>query len=109
LSFPDLSSVNATTDVSELLVYVNTLTGGAAMPTVLAAFFIIAFLGSAFLNARFRGVFRFDFCFASAGFVTLGFATIMSLKNGLLNPIYLMISIVVAILGVAILLLSSND
>jgi len=108
-TFQTLDTVNATTDLSELLIYTNNITNGMAMPMVLFAFFIIAFLGSAFLNVKFRGVFRFDFCFASAGFVTFGMACIMSLKNGLINPFYLILSIIVAVISVAILYLSSND
>jgi len=109
-TFQTLADVkNSTTDLSQLLIYTNDITGGSAMPIVLFAFFVISFLGSAFLNVRFRGVFRFDFCFAAAGFTTFGLACIMSLKNGLLNPFYLILSIIVAVIGVAILYLSSND
>lgn len=99
MTYPTLDSVNATTDVSNLLVYVNTLTNGYAMPTVLFGFFIVTFLGGAFAQMRFRGSARFDAAFAVAGFVTFGFAVLMSLKNGLLNPVYLFISLAVAILG----------
>lgn len=108
MTYAGLDTVNATTDLSNLLLYVNDLTNGYAMPSVLFAFFFIVFLGGAFYQIRFRGSARFDFAFAVAGFGTFGLAMIMSSKNGLLNPLYLLITIAVAILG-AIWLYFSQD
>lgn len=99
MTYADLSTVNATTDLSNLLLYVNNLTNGYAMPSVLVAFFLIIFLGGSFYQIRFRGDARWDFSFAVAGFITFGMAMIMSQKNGLLNPLYLLVSLAVAILG----------
>lgn len=109
MTFPGLNTVNASQDVSELLIYVNDLTDGLAMPLVLIAFFLVAFLGNFFLQLRFRGTGRIDFSFAVAGFVTFGLAVLMSLKNGLLAPQYLFISLAVAILGAFILYLTRES
>lgn len=106
--YPDLSTVNATTDVSNILVYVNDITYGYAMPMVLLGFFIITMLGGFFAQLRFRGTGRIDFAFTVAGFTTFGLAVIMSSKNGLLNPVYLFISLGVSILGVIWLYLASE-
>lgn len=109
MTYPTLSTVNATTDVSNLLVYVNTITNGVAMPLVLLSFFIVVFLAGLFAQMRFKGVVRLDFSFAAAGFSTFGIALIMSLKNGLLDPIYMFISLGIAVLGAALLFLPSRD
>lgn len=106
--FAEISSVNATNDVTELLVYMNTVTDGYFMPMVLLAFFIILCLGSFFMQMRFTGRGRFELSFTVAAFATFGFAVIMSTKNGLINPSYLIISLVAAVLGVAWLYLSSD-
>lgn len=108
MTYPGLGTVNATTDVTNLLVYVNDITYGRAMPMVLLSFFLVAFLAGAFAQMRFKGQMRMDFSFAAAGFATFGLAVIMSLKNGLLNPIYLLVSLGVAILGVIFLWLRSD-
>lgn len=77
------------------------------MPLMLFAFYIIALLGGFFAELRFgRG--RFAVSFTVAGFVTFGLAVIMSLKNGLLNPIYLVITLGLSLLGVAWLALTSD-
>ena len=109
LTFAGLDSVNATTDPTALLIYVNDVTGGMAMPMVLLAFFLIAFMGTYFSEVRRMGRGRIDHSFAAAGFVTFGMAVIMSLRNGLLAPMYLYFSIGIALVGVLILYLSSES
>jgi hypothetical protein len=104
-TFKTLADVNATTDLSELLVYTNDVTGGWAMPLVLLAFFMIIFLGGLFIQSR-RGIMRPEVLLATAGFLTFGMAMIMSIKEGLLNPIYVFISLGLAILGVLWMYLS---
>lgn len=107
-TYKTLADINATTDVSNLLLYVNDITNGWAMPSVLFGFFWITFLAGIFMQMRFKGSTRMDFSFAAAGFATFGLAVLMSLKNGLLNPVYLFISLGVAILGAVILYLSQD-
>lgn len=108
MTYPDISTVNATNDLSNLLVYANEVTNGLFAPGVLLAFFIIILIAGFFAQMRFKGSTRFDFSFTAAGFATFGFAVIMSLKTGLLNPIYLFISLAVAILGVVWIYLASE-
>lgn len=107
MAFPDLSTVNATADLGELLVYTNTITGNWAMPMVLLAFFLIIFLGGLFYQAR-KGTTRPEILLSVAGFLTFGMSMIMSLKEGLLNPIYVFMSIGVSVLGVVWMFLSSD-
>lgn len=105
--YPDMGTIN-NTDLSNILVYANNLTDGYLAPMILAAFFIIVAVGSFFMQQRFTGRGRFELSFAAAGFVTVGFAVLMSLKEGLLPTHDLIISIVVAVIG-AIWLYFSQD
>lgn len=107
MTFQDLSTVNATSDLSNILIYVNNITGNAAMPALLFAFFLVVLLAGYTAELRYgRG--RFSSSFTVAGFTTFGLAVIMSMKTGLLNPIYLVISLGLAILGVVWVYLSSD-
>ncbi len=108
MTFPDLSTVNATEDLSELLIYVNLLTGGWAMPLVLLSFFMIILLGGLFTQIG-KGTMRPEVLLAVSGFLTFGLAIIMSIKEGLLNPIYVFMSLGLALLGVAWMFLSSDE
>lgn len=107
--YPDISTINATDDLSNIIIYANDLTGGVLSPLILLSFFIIIFLGSFFAQFRFSGRGRPEISFAVAGFATFGMAVLMSMKNGLLDWIYLLITLAVAVLGAAWLYFSSND
>jgi hypothetical protein len=106
--YPDISTVNLSVDLSNILIYTNTLTDGMFAPLFVFAFFMIVFVGSAFMQQRFTGRIELKNSFAAAGFVTFGLAVIMSMKTGLLEPYILIITIIVAILGLAWLALSAE-
>ncbi len=108
MAYPLLDTVNATTDPTELLIYVNDLTFGLAMPLMLLSFFTIILLGGMFMQIR-RGTVRPEVLLASSGFATFGLAMMMSLREGLLNPIYVFLSLGISILGVVWMFLSSAD
>jgi len=108
MTFAELSSVNASNDVGALLVYANDLTGGILMPMILAAFFLIALIGSYLAQLRF-GRDSLPISFASASFVTFGMCTMMTFETGLINPIYLFITIGLSIIGVIWLYMSSES
>lgn len=97
--YPDLSTVNATNDVTQILVYANTITNGWMSRAILGGFFLIVLLGSFFAQMRFSGRGRIEISFAMAGVVTFGLAVIMSLEDGLLDPTWLLFSLGVAVLG----------
>ena len=108
MTYKTLADVNATTDVTNLFVYANEITNNLFMPLFLVGFFLVALLSSWFAQARFRGYARIDLSFAAASFSTFGLAVLMSTKTGLLSPIYLMISLVIAIISV-IIIFNSNE
>lgn len=104
--FPGLDTVNATTDLSALLIYVNTLSGGIFGTAVLASFFLIVMLGSYFIQVRISGRGRMDTSFAAAGFTTFGLAAIMTSINGLVSSYAVLVTLAMAIIGIAWILFS---
>ena len=104
----DISTVNATGDISNILVYANHLTGDILMPVILVAFFLISCIGLYFAQIR-MGRDRIDIAYTVASFLTFGFAVIMSSKDGLLNPVVLIITFVMSVLGVLWLWMAGNE
>lgn len=109
MSYPDISSVNATNDLTQLFVYANTITNGLFMPVTLLAFFIIVMIGTYFGQIRVSGRARLEVSFAAAAFVTFGMVVIASGVDGLVNMFYIIISLAVAILGALWLMFSSDN
>lgn len=107
--YPGLETVNATQDVTQLLVYCNTVTSGWFGPLVAWAFFFVVLLGSFFAQMRTTGRPKLDVCFAAAGFTSVGFSTIMAVVFGLLNPFHVVVFILISILAVAYIFFAQPD
>jgi hypothetical protein len=97
--YPGLDTVNASNDVTKILIYANDLTGGVLGPMILGAFFLIVLLAGYFYQIRTTGRGRFDVSFAVAGFTSFGFSLIMSLENGLLQPTYMFVTLGIAVIS----------
>lgn len=98
--YPDISTVNATNDLTQLLVYANTITNQLFMPLVLWAFFVIALIGSYYGQLRMSGRARIEVSFATSAFVTLLFAIIMETVPGLLPAVHFWAALAITILAV---------
>lgn len=109
MTYPTLATVNATTDLTPLLTYWNTITNGLAMPLVLACFFLIIFFGTFFAQLRFSGRIRPETSFTAASFASVGLAVILSSQNGILDSSYIIITGVLAVVGVAWLYFSPSE
>lgn len=101
MTYPGLDTVNATTDLGELLVYANTLTNGKFILFMVGAFFLIALIGSYVVQSRVSTRPKISVSFTIASFVTFGLVTILSLKNGLIEATYLFVTISLTIIGFA--------
>lgn len=99
--YPDMGTVNATSDLSNILVYANEITNGAFIPLVLAGFFLVIFFSSFFAQIRFSGVAKPDTSFAVAGFATFGMTVLFAAKDGLVSSSNFVISLAIAIIGAA--------
>lgn len=108
MTYPDISTVNATNDLSQLLIYANTITNGIFMPGVLFGFFTIVMLGSYFAQIRFSGRGRLDVSFTVAGFTSFGLSIIMMLSPGVIGTQYAVITLIISIIG-AMWLFFGND
>lgn len=109
MTYDSLSTINATEDVTQLLVYCNHITNGLFGPTILYSFFIIVLLANYFYQLRYSAKPKFDVSFAVAAFVSAGFAIIMSLEPGLLWYGHILICVALAGVGVLWMLLHSSE
>jgi len=109
MTFPDISSANITSDLSQTLVYANNVTGGFFVPgVILFPFFMIVFLGSAFMQMRFSGKIKFDVAFLAASFSSFGLSVILSIQNGLLSYFYVFVCLALSIIGLLWVMQSEN-
>ena len=108
MSYPLISTINASNDLTLLFVYANSVTYGMFTTLILVSFFIIALIGTYFAQIRLRGYSDFKVSLASSSFVTSGLAVIMASANGLLPIITLVIVIVINILSVLWLFLDED-
>lgn len=98
--YPGLDTVqNSTTDISQLLVYVNHVTSGAFGPLMLYSFFLVVFVSGYFAQKRFTGRPKPDTAWLVAGFVTFGLALIMSMQPGLLHWTNIVVTAILAAIG----------
>jgi hypothetical protein len=70
-------------DLSQMLVYVNTVTGGLFMPFMVIFFFAVTFITSMIMQQRFTGYIRPETSLVAASFVSTGLSVIL-LINGLI-------------------------
>jgi hypothetical protein len=100
MTYQTLSSVNATTDVSELLVYVNNLTDGWAMTMMLFFFFLICLIGGHYLQLRIGRDAKISSSFAVAAFLSFGMSVLLSTREGLINWYIVLLMLVISIIGI---------
>ena len=105
--YPGLDTINATNDTTQILIYANTITNGWLGPLILIAFFIIAFIGSYFVQMRF-GRAKFSHSFAAAAFISFGLAILMSSVNGLLGSSWVIITIAFVAISLLFLFFSTD-
>lgn len=94
-------SINGTLmgqDLMYLFVYANEVTSGFFGPLMVLSFFIIVFVSSMLMQYRFTTRIRPDTSLLAASFVTLGFATIIEQRTGIISPWFF-----VTIIGVTVL------
>jgi hypothetical protein len=99
MAFPELSSVNSTNDVTQLLVYCNTVTDGYFGPLMLYSFWIVVMGASYFSQIRMTGKTKISICFISASLVSMPVALLMWLEAGLLSYVHIAIMGALIVLG----------
>lgn len=107
--FPEMNGTLIGDDLAQIFVYTNSITDGLASPLILLSFFLIVTIGSMLFQWRFSARIKPEASFAAGSFATLGMAVIMSSVNGLLDPIYLIMSAFIMILSIIWLIFSPTD
>lgn len=97
--YPYINGTLVGSDVTEMFVYANTVTGGWAVPMIVMTFFLTTLIVTMMMQLRFSSRIRPDVCFIAASFASLGFATILIQKSGLLNPTFFIITLSAFILS----------
>lgn len=108
MPYPTLDSVNVTSDITQLLIYVNDITGGLFMNLFLFSFFLISALGSFFIQDRTVGKADISVSFAVASYLTTGLAFILMLRDGLIAVPVVGICIAISALSTLWLFFSSG-
>lgn len=99
MTYQEFVDVNQSEGLGATLVYVNDVTHGLFLRSVLFAIFLIAFLGTYFSTKREGQPGDLSVCFAAAGYFTLGAAVISSFIEGLIDPFTIIFCIAIAIVG----------
>lgn len=84
MAYPLMNGTAMSSDLSYVFVYANSVTNGFFGIGFCLAFFFIVLIGSASMQQRFSGGVRPEATFTVASWATLGLATIMITKNGIL-------------------------
>ena len=83
-----INGTEAGSDLSYFLVYANQVTHNLFGLFMVISFFIVIFIGSIFMQLRFRNTVKPETSLLASSFATLGFATVLQSTVGILNPLY---------------------
>lgn len=106
--FPAINGTLIGNDLSQIFVYANSITHGLTVLFMVFGFFLIVLITSLIMQQRFSGNIRPETSFAAASFATLGLATLLEQRTGLLNPLYFVIIIAMTVLSVIWLIMNSD-
>jgi len=85
MTYPVLNGTQIGNDLTQIIVYVNSVTSGWFVPSILFSFFMIVLISSSVLQQRYSGNIKFEQAFAASCFATSGLAILLMMKIGLLN------------------------
>ncbi len=97
--YPELNSTLVQANLMEMFIYGNVVTNGLFALFLVVGFFLVVLLGSIFAQFKFSASIGFEKSLLAASFATLGFATVLEMYSGVLNPIYFFIIIAITILS----------
>ena len=100
MTYPELNSTLVQSNLMEILIYGNLVTHGLFALFLVVGFFLVVLLGSLFAQFRLSANLPFEKSLLAASFATLGWATILEMYSGLLNPIYFFVIIGITILSI---------
>ena len=99
MTYPALNATLVQANLMELFIYANTVTYGLFTLFLVVGFFLVTLLGGMAIQFKLSGRIKPDTSLLAASFSTLGWATILEMYSGLLNPIYFFMLIGITILS----------
>jgi multidrug transporter EmrE-like cation transporter len=103
-----ITSRNMSEGLHVLFIYINDITNGVFMQILLFSIWSIVVFGIYFAQKRDSTAGDFPMALAVGGVITVVFATLMRLIDGLLDPITYTITIVVALISVIFFFFSKD-
>ena len=98
--YPEINATLVGSNLMELFIYADSVTHQLFSLFLVIGFFLVVLLGSLFAQFKFSARIKFEISLLAASFATLGWATILEMYSGLLNPIYFFIIIGICILSI---------
>ena len=100
MSYELLNGTKVGSNLMELFIYANSVTQGFFSIFIVVGFFLVTFLGSLFMQLRFRNMIRPETSLLASSFATLGFAVVLEMYSGILSPVYFIIIVSITVLAV---------
>lgn len=108
MTYPTLNGTATGQNLLELLLYSNSVTNYLFVPFVTLAFFLVILISSIVFQLRFTNRIKPEVSLLASSFATLGWEVILMQKDGLLNPVYLVITFGIFFLSLLWVFMSSD-
>lgn len=105
--YPYMNGTAITSDLSQLLIYMNLVTDGYFIPAMVIFFFLVTLITSLIMQQRFTGYMRFETSLLAASFVSTGLCLLLLMK-GLIVWQWTLISVAIFLLSLYWVAESSN-
>ncbi len=99
MTYPEINGTLAGDNLAYLMTYANQVTHNLFGIFMVAGFFLVVFIGSLFAQFRFTTRIKIETSVLASMFATLGWATILEMYSGILDPIYFFIIVSLTILS----------
>lgn len=97
--YPEINSTLAGDSIAYFFIYCNQVTHDLFAVLMVLGFFLVVFLGSIFMQLRYRATIKAETSLLASSFATLGFAIILEQYSGILSPVYFFFIVGVLILS----------
>ena len=104
-----ITEKNLTKGIQEVPIYVNEITDGIFMKLVLASIWIIAVIGSYYIQKKSGSQPDFHSCVAVGGFILMMSAIILRLIPGFVDGLTLAVTIIIGLVSILWFLFAPNN
>ncbi len=103
-----ITAVDPSQGLEVILQYLNEVTGGLFMPSIVFMIYIVLGAGSYFAQLRIKGTADAAACFAASSYAMVGFVAILSMIPGAINGVTVVEVAILTIVGTAWLIFSKT-